>query len=297
MKSLKILTILLLFIIKACSPSEEISNISSDYIDIPDIHFETYLIEQGFDSDGILNARISSEDAEQIKQIQFNNTHVDKVYNLKGIEGFINLEKLIAINQNIHEIDLSNNHKIDTLVLESNHLTYIDLTHNKNLKYVNIASNQLSSIIGISNLEVLDYLNLSYNEFEEITVDNSAIQYLIMTDNSLEAIDLFNAIDLKSLLLQRNKLIAIDVTQNVKLEDLLISDNRFKTIDLSQNRKLKYFYASSTKLNRLDISNNIALVDLRVHQNPDLTCIKIGHNQDILTKVLSDYQNLKTNCN
>lgn len=289
--------IILLLTINACSPNEDNSYINITSVEIPDVNFESYLIEQGFDSDGVLNGSIAKEDAALITVIDLPHQNGVKVSSLQGIEGFTNLRKLIAYNQNIYEINLGNNHKLDTLNLEANYLTHLDLTNNRNLKFANIAFNQLTSITGLSNLQKLNRLNLSYNLLSEITIQNSALTSLIITDNPLTSIALSDATELSSLLLQSNRLTAIDVSKNLKLTTLILSDNPLETIDLSENSALTHFYSSSTLLNALDVSNNIKLVDLRVHQNPNLTCIKIHSNQHILTTILSDYQKLNKSCN
>lgn len=42
------------------------------YLSIPDIHFETKLIEQGIDSDGLVNQKILKTDAEALTRLDLN---------------------------------------------------------------------------------------------------------------------------------------------------------------------------------------------------------------------------------
>lgn len=283
----------------SCSTTDENPNPNQDgFLSIPDSHFETKLVEQGIDSDGIVNQKMLKYDAENVTRLDLNiSANFGEIANLTGIEGFVNLTFLSAAGQEINDVDLSFNTKLDTLFLNGNHLAEIDVSNNPNLILLDIQSNELSSISGLSKLINLRNLNLSFNNFEEISIENESLEVLLISHNLLRTIDTNDASNLKNVLLILNELTTVDFSSNTLLETLVISGNMLQNINLENNTSLTHFYSSSNLLASLDISNNSNLIDLRVDRNPDLSCIKIQENQEIPTVSLSEYQELNTVCN
>ncbi|WP_147678694.1 leucine-rich repeat domain-containing protein [Algibacter pacificus] len=297
-KTVSSVLIVTAFFVAACSSTDENSSlIQDDFLNIPDSHFETKLIEQGIDSDGIINQKLLKTDAEAITRLDLNLTsNFGEINDLTGIEGFVNLTLLSAARQEINDVNLSFNTKLDTLFLNGNHLTNIDISNNSNLILLDIQSNELSAISGLSRLTNLKKLNLSFNNFEDISIENESLEVLLISHNLLKTIDTNDALNLKNLLLILNQLTSVDFSSNALLETLVISGNKLQNINLENNTSLTHFYSSSNSLTSLDISNNSQLIDLRVDRNPSLTCIKILENQEISTVSLSDYQELNASC-
>ncbi|WP_319480915.1 hypothetical protein [uncultured Draconibacterium sp.] len=289
--------VLTLFLFASCS--DEITKPINDvYISIPDHHFETILIEQGIDSDGMVNQQILKTDAEEVRRLDLNLTRdFGEISDLTGIEGFVNLTLLSAARQQIEAVDLSFNTRLDTLLLQGNYLTSIDLSKNPNLILVDMLSNQLSSINGLSGATNLKKLNLSWNNLEEFSIHNASLEVLHISQNLLKSIDTNGAVNLKNILLTSNELVTVDFSFNTLLETMLISDNKIQNINLEQNSNLTHLYITSNSLTSLNVSNNQELVDLRVDRNPSLTCIKIHSGQEIPTVSKSDYQELNDICN
>jgi len=291
--------ILALFHIVSCSSDDETPNPINDiYLSIPDIHFEAKLIEQGIDSEGIVNQQMLKSDAEAVSLLDLNlSANFGEISDLTGIEGFVNITLLSAARQEIKDVDLSFNTKLDTLFLNGNHLTNIDINNNPNLILLDIQSNELSSINGLSKSTNLKKANLSFNNFEEISIKNESIEELLISHNLLKSINTKDALNLKNVLIILNQLTTVDFSSNTLLETLVISGNKLQNINLENNTSLTHLYSSSNLLTSLDVSNNQELIDLRVDRNPDLTCIKILSSQEIQTMSISDYQELNTICN
>lgn len=291
--------ILTLFLIVSCSSDDENPNPINDvYLSIPDNHFETILIEQGIDTDGIINQQMLKTDAEEVSLLDLNfSADFGEISDLTGIEGFVNLKLLSAASNNIKNIDLSLNTKLDTLLLQGNYLTSIDISNNPNLILVDIQSNELSSINGLSRATSLKKLNLSWNNLEEFSIHNESIEVLHISQNLLKSFDTNGALNLRNILLTTNELTTVDLSSNTLLETLLISDNKIQNINLEHISNLTHLYITSNSLTSLDVSNNQELVDLKVNRNPDLTCIKIQSGQEIPTVSKSDYQELNDICN
>lgn len=293
------LVVLSSYVFFACS-SDDHEPVAQEevFISIPDASFEAKLIEQGIDSDGFLNQKILKSDAEKVTRLDLNLTaNFGEISDLTGIESFVNLTLLSAANQNLENIDLSANTLLDSLYLLGNGFTSIDLSKNTNLIYVDIQSNLLTSISGLSELSKLKKLDVSWNNFEELTVQNESIEDLNASLNLLTSINTEGSVNLKYLLLSSNKLATVDFSSNTLVKILLIADNKLEDINLEDNSKLTHLHIFSNLLSDLDLSQNLDLVEIKADRNEPLTCIKIGDGQTIPSVSLSDYQELSSTCN
>ena len=292
------LTTTLLLISSCSNDSEATESIADNYLTIPDVHFETILIEQGIDSDGIVNQQMLRTDAEKVTRLDLNLTsNFGDIEDLTGIEGFINISLLSAAGQKLETVDLSQNTKLDTLLLQNNYLASIDVGSNPNLILIDVISNQLTTITGLAEAVGLKKLNASWNNLEDFSISSESLEVLQISNNLLQSFDVSGAPNLKNILLTTNALTSVDLSGNTLLETLLISDNNLQQINLENNAKLAYVYASSNSLTQLDVSHNPELVDLRVDRNPNLHCIKIASGQEIPTVSLSEHQELNDVCN
>lgn len=292
------LTTTLLLISSCSNDSEATESIADNYLTIPDVHFETVLIEQGIDSDGIVNQQMLRTDAEKVTRLDLNLTsNFGDIEDLTGIEGFINISLLSAAGQKLETVDLSQNTKLDTLLLQNNYLASIDVGSNPNLILIDVISNQLTTITGLAEAVGLKKLNASWNNLEDFSISSESLEVLQISNNLLQSFDVSGAPNLKNILLTTNALTSVDLSGNNLLETLLISDNNLQQISLENNAKLAYVYASSNSLTQLDVSHNAELVDLRVDRNPNLHCIKIASGQEIPTVSLSEHQELNDVCN
>ena len=289
------MAILITILLTSCSSSDTDSD-DNQYLDIPDASFEAILIKEGIDSDGTLNQRMLRKDALEVSVLDLNFTSETVISDLTGIEGFVGLKKLSAMQQEITEIDLSYNTLLDTLVLAGNYISNIDISNNPNLVLLDVQSNQLSAINGLSKAVHLKELNLSFNELEEFSIENETLEILKISNNVLHSFDVKGSISLKNILLTTNELTSVDFSKNILLETLLISDNNIQNIDLEHNTSLTHLYISSNSLTDLDVGNNQELIDLKVDRNPNLSCIKIQGAQNIPNVSISEYQELNTSC-
>lgn len=267
------------------------------YISIPDPNFEQALIALAIDTEEVLDGRVLRADVEKVKVLDLNIPDGNfEIQNLTGIEGFVNLTTLKALQHEIEFVDLRSNTLLDTLYLQGNLLQEIDLTINTNLVDVNLSSNEIYTIEGLSELNMLKRLDLSWNDMKTFSISNTSIETLFLNLNELENLDLSNAENLKALNITTNHLTDLSISSNTKLETLIISNNRLQEVDLSHNLELQYLYTSSNAFTNLDVSHNQKLVDLRVDRNPSLSCINIEEGQEILTIKKSEYQEIRSDC-
>ncbi len=292
--------ILTMFFFASCS-SDDDNAIDSSYLNIPDVNFEKALIEQGIDTDGIVNQQMLKTDAEKITSLDLNlSSNFGKINDLTGIEGFVNITLLSAGGQNIEQIDLSKNTLLDSVYLTANKIATIDLSKNVNLIFVDIQSNDLSAadaVTGLENALNLIDLDLSWNYLQEFSINNTSLEILHISHNDLKSLDTNGAVNLRNIFMPSNKLETVDFSTNIALETLLMAGNNLQQISLENNTELTHLYVSSNLFTSLDVSKNNKLEDLRVDRNLSLTCIKIKNDQDIPIVWKSDYQILNDVCN
>ncbi|WP_420603556.1 hypothetical protein [Flagellimonas sp.] len=284
-----------LFAMASCSSDNDDAQ-NDLYVSIPDEHFETILIDQGIDSDGMVNQRMLKTDAEGITELDLSFSGKGTIKDLTGIEGFVNLKQLSAIQQELEQIDLSSNTQLDTLYLMGNYLTSIDVSNNPNLILLDLKVNSLSSIKGLSKTTQLKDLRLSFNSFEEISINNPSLENLLMSHNELTTFDVEGAVNLKNILLRLNKIKELDFSSNIALENVFVDSNKLETINFGTNINYKYLNLHNNLLSQLDVSDYHELVKITINNNPDLSCIKIDAGQEIPTIEKSDNQEFSTVC-
>ena len=276
----------------SCS-SDDVVTTPNEVLEIPDSRFETLLIEKGIDTDGVVNQQMPKEDALGVTKLELEFIGGDnKISDLTGIEGFADLTYLQLEYQNLSQIDISANIKLDTLNLVGNQIVSVDISNNPNLLLVDIQSNELILIEGLAKATKLKKLDLSFNYIEELSVHHETLEVLFMNNNDLVSLDINGAVKLRTISLTTNKLTALDLSTNSLLENLITSDNKFETLNLAQNTLLTHLYISSNSLVVLDLSSNLELVEIHVDRNPDLSCIKTASDQYIKYVTKSEHQEL-----
>ncbi len=210
-KAIKLFCVIPLCLIISCSEDSTNEPVEDLYLNISDANFEAKLISLGIDSDNTVNQQMLKTDAKNIQNLNVDNLDIN---DLTGIEGFVDLKKLSAAQNNIEQIDLKFNTMLDTLILFANTIKSIDLSYNTELLTVNIESNQLTSLTGMSNATKLKRLDASFNYLKAFSIHHEAIETLYISDNDLEFFDVEGTVNLKNIFLKTNKLTAIDVSSN-----------------------------------------------------------------------------------
>jgi len=162
---------------------------SLQYIEIPDQHFEEYLIDKGYDSDGLLNGQMKRSDANEVDSIFLHSSSIasapeyDVIKSVKGIEHFEKLRVFYSTNELIEKIDFSHNKKLQYVFIMDYHgsvgggpgrdkyraLKHINLGKNPNLKEVVLSSTLLTEL-DVSGLSSLDKLTIGGYELETIYI-------------------------------------------------------------------------------------------------------------------------------
>lgn len=238
------------------------------------------------------------------------------IQDLTGIEAFTNLTRFNAGDNNITEVDLSQNTALELIGLSLNELTTLDLSNNMNLKTlyldyagfseiifpdnqiledIRIRYNNLSSIDLSTNNPNLKLLLISFNDFTEF--DPSPWPTLTNFENSgnpMNNIDLSGNLDLKTLLLRYNNLTFtdLDLRDFTELEVVAVTQSpNLERLDVSNSPNFKSLFAeSSSNLVAINIANgnNANLEYMAVNDNMRLECVQV--DPDIIGNIPAHWQ-------
>lgn len=208
---------------------------------------------------------------------QRNFTYIDQVIRLicsnmeiesvSGVENFDNLVFLVLSDNNISEIDVSQNLKLSYLVLENNNLTSIDVSHNDALKNLIVSGNKIDNIDVSHNEALRILLAKGANLINLDLINNTELFYLDVADNKLEAIDLSRNIKLKKAYLSGNSLVNLDTTNNIDLTFLYAFDNNITAVNLENNSQLVRLILNDNQLSTVNLTGNPSLRLIEIERN------------------------------
>ena len=119
-------------------------------VNIPDANFKAYLVgNTSINTNG--DSEIQVSEANSFSGIINCNGLLGSVINdLTGIEAFINLTEINIENNNVTNLDLSNNTSLTFVDAENNNLVSINLGNNTSLSYLDCSNNQLNKKIKLT---------------------------------------------------------------------------------------------------------------------------------------------------
>ena len=238
---------------------------------VPDDNFENYL--ETHDAFGYMTSigspnsmgnGIANDDyvtTSRINTVTTLDVNTNAIADLTGIEDFTALQILKCSQNQLTNLDISQNTALLRLYCFYNQLTSLDVSQNTALQKLRVGDNQLTS------------LDVSQNTaLQELTCYNNQLTNLDISQNV--ALQVFNCSD--------NQLTSIDVSQNIALQEFGCLDNQLTSIDVSQNVALQILYCSANQLTNLDLSQNTALYSLYCDNNNQLTSLDMrnGNNSN-----------------
>ena len=170
----------------------------------PDAAFRNRLLENDYAKDGL----VTVGELKDVNRIECAYAEgIEKIKSLKGIELFPELTSLWAPGNDIAELDVTKNVKLQSIDAEGSKITAIDLTQNPDLSYLNLNGNLLT-VIDLSN--------------------NPLLRELYVGNNKLTAIDVRNMKSLFSFSCYNNQLSELILPDSPKLYFLRLQGNRIK---------------------------------------------------------------------
>lgn len=181
------------------------------------------------------------------------------IKSLKGIEYFTEIWELTCVYNDLTEIDLSHNKKLEYLNCHHNKLEKLDVSGLPLLETFYCGHNALPSI-DVSKNEKLEDFDCQDNHLDTLDVSqNKELVKLSCGTNNLTELDVRENKKLKELSCYESKLSNLDLRNQTELEVLKCWKNPLSVLDVSANTKLKTLFVSNTNLTSLDAKNHTAL--------------------------------------
>ncbi|MFL2579627.1 MAG: T9SS type A sorting domain-containing protein [Parvicellaceae bacterium] len=260
------------------------SNYCSDYYTyIPDPVFEIALIIKGYDN--ILNgyvftANISNIDTLDIGAGPNGLIHNVPITNLTGIEDFSALTTLYCSENQLSNLDLSQNSGLITLNCYDNQISTLILGQNSALTTLQCGRNLITTLNLSQNLNLTN-LNCRYNQLTSLDLSqNPNLLDLNCANNILTSLDLSQNPNLSDLYCGNNLLYLLNFNQNSSITNLNCSYNQFSNLDLSQNPLLSELDCQNNSIMSLDISQNPLLSELDC-QNNSIMSLDLSQNPNL----------------
>lgn len=184
------------------------------------------------------------------------------IKDLTGIELFTELQILNCEDNQLTELDVSNNKKLRIFDCAGNQLTKLDVKENTALTHLTCTDNYLTEL-DVSRNTALEYLFCNENRLTSLDVRaNKALKELYCSDNQLTGLDVTANTALTRLYCYENKLTELDISKNTALEDLWCDDNALTELDVTYNTALTRLEFDNNLVEKLDVSQNTALEKL-----------------------------------
>ncbi len=268
------------------------ASVAIDAANFPDEIFRGY-VKSNFDTDN--DSSLSDAELAAVTEINVNDL---EIADIKGVEHFKALTKLwcwgYKHTKKLTTLDISQNVNLVELSCSFNELTELNLSKNTKLQILWCYDNKLTKLDVTANTELVE-LNYFNNKISKIDLSkNTELQKLYCSDNKISSIDISKNTKLKELSCGGNYFNTIDLSNQKDLELFNCYDGRLTSIDVSNNAKLKKLYVDGNELLALDVTNNPLLesLDYSFIRNPSWT-IDLSKNPN-LKWISCEYSEQKT---
>ena len=215
----------------------------------------TYVPDDSFEQyliwleiDDVLDDSVLTANIVDVQTLQLG---YSSIHDLTGLEGFLSLDTL-----SLSELQNSDISHLDMSVVPW--LKYLDC-YNQN--------GQIDSI-NLSQNTDLQFLDASGNTITDLDLSNNPmLEYLTCNFTQLSDIDLSNNLFLKDLWINHNNLTSLDLALNDSLISLRCSGNAITELDLSNKPNLELVFCEANNLSVLELNNAPELGRLWCRQN------------------------------
>ena len=161
------------------------------------------------------------------------------IHDLTGLEGFLSLDSL-SISE-----------------LQNSDISYLDMSVVPWLKYLDCynQNGQIDSL-NLSQNTALQFLDASGNSITSLDLSNNAmLEHLTCNFNQISDLDLSNNLLLKGISVDHNSLTSLDLTLNDSLYGVSCSWNAISELDLSNKPNLEFVFCENSTLSVLELNN------------------------------------------
>ena len=253
--------IVLAFIVLCIMASYAYADVEISAANFPDYTFRACVkIDFDTNKDGIL----SNGEIAQVTEIDLPGVTVGGVpmYSMKGIEYFTELVSLKC---------------------GYNQIAQLDLSKNKKLQYVACSDNNGMTSLNVKGLSELTYLNCDTNSLTELDLTGcSSLETLNCSKNYLEKLDLRSITHLESIVCNMNSLKELELGNNSELWHLDCEYNELSSLNAQGCPNIGRIYCEANKLETLNVQGCGRLYELDCSKN-QLSELKLGGLQELLT--------------
>ncbi|MGI6737110.1 MAG: putative Ig domain-containing protein [Anaerovoracaceae bacterium] len=275
----------------------EAASVAVDAENFPDDSFRKYVSEH-IDKDG--SKDLSDTEISSVAEIDVSDSGIE---DLKGIEKFPELKRLVCSDNKLKSIDVGSNAKLNGLFCDGNGLKELDLANLSQLYRLDCGGNELEKLdiaknehlvslkcdrnrlkeLDLSGHYELGSVNCEANELTKLNLGGYYLRQmnsLDCSDNKLDWIYVKTLKNIKELDVSNNRFGSLDLVKNTELESLDCSGNQMTYIsNLAVCKNLRTLNCANNELNRLDVSGNAELVNLYCYNNMLLTLDLSGNNE------------------
>lgn len=272
------------------------------YVYMPDENFERFVLAN-FDKnhDGLL---AKADEALAVKSLNVSDLGLESIV---GIEQMLNIEELDCSYNNISgTLSVAGLTHLKSLRAEHNLMTTLDASGCSALEELYAHDCYPSSDyqkpnrpfrnINLKGCSALSFLHLEDNHLEALDLsDCAALDFLKATDNCFPTLDVSRCPKLRILQCRKNDNLTgqLDLTHCPALEELWASETKLEGVDASQNPVLNYIDVHATDLTRLDVkgckalrklyahNTGIRTLDLSASENLELLWVKFDQMQEL----------------
>ncbi|MEO8085898.1 MAG: LamG-like jellyroll fold domain-containing protein, partial [Bacteroidota bacterium] len=200
-------------------------------VSIPDANFKSALL-------GNLAINTNSDTEIQCSEAATYSGLIDvnglNIYDLTGIEAFVNITALTCYNNHLSTLDVSANTALTNLDCASNNLTGLDVTTATGLAYLDCSNNTISSL-NVTGLLALATIQCPINQLTSLDVSsNTALAALGCQGNLITSLDLSLNTALTSLACHSNQLTSLNIKNgnNANLAGFAANANQLTCIEV-----------------------------------------------------------------
>ena len=186
------------------------------------------------------------------------------------------------------DINVSNCHNLETLIIDNTTGIVSGIAQNTKLKRLDICSwtdyyNKTNADLlrdalpVLTELEWLDCGGLYMGGIIDVS-HNSNLKHFTCRENSLTQLNIGNNPEITYLDVAGNRIESLDLNSLLRLEILWADWNPFETIELSSNPELTRLHINGSPISALDLSQNTKLVDL-VCRSTNLSSLDLSNNK------------------
>lgn len=255
---------------------------------IPDPNFEQALVDLGLDN--IVDGSVVTANISNVDTLDVSNSNISS---LIGIENFSSITHLWCHQNQLTNLDITQNSQLAELRCSFNQLVNLDVSQNSELTILKCGYNQITSL-DISQNSLLELVWCVNNQLTSLDVaTNTLLTDLQTSINNLGALDISQNSSLRVLSCYLNQLSVLDISNNLMLEYLFCNENNLSSLDVSQHSSLIQLECPNNFLTDLDLSANSLLTELICTDN-ELVCLNVknGNNTNMVDFYATNNPNL-----